>query len=125
MAWFQENDQLVEWVNHQSFDVVLNCVGDGHPGIWNLVNQFNPQGETRQILDWFHLVENLYKVGDSLRCIAQAKQLLWKGKVNETISLFSTLKKKAAYNFRTYLQNHRHRIINYDYFYHQNICAIA
>ena len=53
MAWFQENEQLVEWVNQQSFDTVLNCVGDGHPGIWNLMNQFNRGGETRQILDWF------------------------------------------------------------------------
>ena len=84
MAWFQENEQLLEWVNHQSFDTVLNCVGDGHPGIWNLMNQFNRGGETRQILDWFHLVENLGKVGGSLKRIAQGKQLLWQGKVDET-----------------------------------------
>ena len=77
MGWFMENEQLVEWVNHQPFDVVLNCLGDGHPGIWNLINQFNPQGKTRQILDWFHLAENLYKVGGSLKRIAQGKQLLW------------------------------------------------
>lgn len=125
MAWFQENDQLVEWVNNQSFEIVLNCVGDGHPGIWNLMNQFNPQGKTRQILDWFHLVENLYKVGGSLKRIAQGKQLLWQGKVDETLSLFSPLKKKAAHNFCTYLQNHRHRIVNYDYFQAEDICAIA
>jgi hypothetical protein len=35
------------------------------------------------------------------------------------------LKKKAAQNFCTYLQNHRHRIINYDYFQAENICSIA
>ena len=83
-AWFQENDELVQWVNEQHFDQILNCVGDGHPGIWNLMNQFNPQGKNRQILDWFHLVENLYKVGGSLKRIAQGKKLLWKGKVDET-----------------------------------------
>ena len=125
MAWFQENNELVQWVNSQNFDQILNCVGDGHPGIWNLMSQFNPQGENRQILDWFHLVENLYKVGGSLKRIAQGKQLLWQGKVDETLSLFSTLKKRAAYNFCTYLQNHRHRIVDYEYFYNQNICAIA
>lgn len=116
MAWFQENEQLVEWVNHQSFETILNCVGDGHPGIWNLMNHFNPEGENRQILNWFHLVENLYKVGGSLKRIAQGKQLLWQGKVDETLALFLPLKKKAAQNFCTYLQNHRHRIVNYDYF---------
>jgi hypothetical protein len=49
---------------------------DGHSGIWNLYAKFNPQGETREILDWFHLVENLYKVGGSNRRISQAKKLL-------------------------------------------------
>ena len=125
MAWFQENEQLVEWVNQQSFDTVLNCVGDGHPGIWNLMNQFNRGGKTRQILDWFHLVENLYKVGGSNKRIAQGKQLLWQGKVDETLALFSPLKNKAAQNFSTYLQNHRHRIVNYEYYQAEAICSIA
>ncbi|MEN9870231.1 MAG: hypothetical protein RLZZ171_1219 [Cyanobacteriota bacterium] len=125
MAWFQENEKLVEWVNHQSFGTVLNCVGDGHQGIWNLMNQFNREGETRQILDWFHLVENLYKVGGSLSRLAQGKQLLWQGKVDETLALFSSLDKKAAQNFCTYLENHRHRIVNYDYYQSESICAIA
>ncbi|MBE9046355.1 hypothetical protein IQ255_18415 [Pleurocapsales cyanobacterium LEGE 10410] len=71
------------------------------------------------------MVENLYKVGGSLRRIAQGKQLLWQGKVDETLGLFSSLNKKSAYNFCTYLRNHRHRIINYDYFQSQNICLIA
>jgi len=35
------------------------------------------------------------------------------------------LNKKAARNFCTYLQNHRHRIVDYEYFQAQNICAIA
>lgn len=125
MAWFQENEELVWWVNNQACDSVLNCVGDGHPGIWNLMNQFHPQGETRQILDWFHLVENLYKVGGSNKRIAQGKQLLWQGKVDATLALFSPLNKKAAQNFGTYLQNHRHRIVNYDYYQAEEICAIA
>ena len=125
MAWFQENEELVKWVNNQPMDSILNCVGDGHPGIWNLMNQFNLTGKTRQILDWFHLVENLYKVGGSLKRIAQGKQLLWQGKVDAVLALFSPLKKKAAQNFCTYLQNHRHRIVNYDYYQTEKISAIA
>ena len=89
------------------------------------MNQFNPQGATRQILGWFHLVENLYKVGGSLRRIAQAKQLLWQGKIDETLALFSSLSKKTARNFCTYLHTHSHRIVNYEYVQSQNICAIA
>jgi hypothetical protein len=58
MAWFQENEALVDWVNHQPLSPLLTCVGDGHSGI-------------------------------------------------------------------LYLENHRHRIINYDYYQSEKICAIA
>jgi hypothetical protein len=125
MAWFQENETLVEWVNHQPLENLLHCVGDGHSGIWNLMKRFNPQGNTREILDWFHLVENLYKVGGSNQRIQQGKHLLWQGKVDETLALFLPLKKKQAQNFCTYLENHRDRIVNYDYYQAENICAIA
>lgn len=125
VAWFQENETLVEWVNRQPLDQLITCVGDGHSGIWNLMGKFNPQGETREILDWFHLVENLYKVGGSNRRIYQAKKFLWQGKVDETLALFSPLQKKQARNFCAYLENHRHRIINYDYYQSEEICAIA
>lgn len=54
MAWFQENEILIDWVNQQPLAPVLNCVGDGHSGIWNLMARFNLQGNTREILDWFH-----------------------------------------------------------------------
>ena len=88
-AWFQENETLIESVNQQPLAKLLTCVGDGHDRIWNLIAKFNPQGETREILDWFDLVENLYKVGGSNRCIHQGKKLLWQGKVDETLALFS------------------------------------
>lgn len=122
VAWFQENEMLVKWVNHQPLEKLLNCIGDGHSGIWNLMQQFNLEGETREILDWFHLVENLYKVGGSNRRIHEGKKLLWQGRVDETIDLFSPLKKKQAQNFCQYLENHRHRIINYDYYQTEKIC---
>lgn len=125
VAWFQENERLVNWVNHQPLEKLLNCIGDGHSGIWNLMQQFNRGGETREILDWFHLVENLYKVGGSNRRIHEGKKLLWQGKVDKTLALFSPLKKKQAQNFCQYLENHRHRIINYDYYQTEEICSIA
>jgi len=89
------------------------------------MKRLNPQGNTREILDWFHLVENLYKVGGSHKRIEQGKSLLWQGRVDQTLALFSSRKKKQAQNFCTYLENHRHRIINYSYYQAENICAIA
>ena len=53
MAWFQENEALIEWVNNQPLENLLNCVGDVHDRIWNLMQKFNIQGKTREILDWF------------------------------------------------------------------------
>lgn len=70
-------------------------------------------------------MENLYKVGGSIKRIHEGKKLLWQGKIDETLALFSTLKKKQAQNFCNYLKNHRHRLVNYDYFQSEAICAIA
>ena len=45
--------------------------------------------------------------------------------VDRTLALFSPLKKKQAQNFCTYLENHRERIINYDYYQTEQICPKA
>lgn len=124
-AWFQENELLIEWVNNQPLEEILTCIGDGHAGIWKVIKFFHPQGKTREILDWFHLMENLYKVSGSKKRIEKGKTLLWQGKVEETLALFSPLKKKQAQSFCTYLRTHHHRIINYDYYHAENICSVA
>lgn len=124
-AWFQENKALSNWVNQQSLGNPLTCIGDGHPGIWNLVESFESPGDKREILDWFHLVENLHKVGGSNRRLKKAENLLWQGKIDETIALISPLKKKEAQNFCDYLETHRHRIVNYNYYQEEAICSIA
>jgi len=41
-----------------------------------------------EILDWYHLKENLYKAGGSVKRLKQAESLLWRGQVNEVIDLF-------------------------------------
>jgi len=35
---------------------------DGHDGVWNIIDEIAPNGERREILDWYHLMENLHKV---------------------------------------------------------------
>lgn len=56
----------------------LVCLGDGHQGVWNLVKEFGSDCFSRwEILDWYHLKENLYKVGGSLKRLKKAEALLW------------------------------------------------
>jgi hypothetical protein len=49
------------------------------------MTRFNLQGNTREILDWFHLVEKLYKVGGSIKRVHEGKKLLWQGKVESAV----------------------------------------
>jgi hypothetical protein len=124
-ASFQNNSLLQEWVRNQPTTEILTCLGDGHDGIWNLIQEFKPEPQRREVLDWFHLMENLYKVGGSIRRLKQAIALLWKGQVEETIALFDECQNKQAQNFCTYLHKHRHRIINYEYYQAEGICSIG
>jgi hypothetical protein len=122
---FQENEVIVNWVNSQELAPVVTCLGDGHDGVWNIIKEFVPVGERREILDWFHLMENLHKIGGSNQRLFAARELLWYGKVDETIKLFGDCTLKQAENFCTYLEKHRHRIINYYYFQAEQICSIG
>ena len=55
---FQENHLVIDWVNAQPIAPVLTCIGDGHDGIWNIISEFKPDNHRREVLDWFHLMEN-------------------------------------------------------------------
>lgn len=125
VARYQQNDELAEWVNQQPLATPLTCLGDGHDGVWNLIAQMGTDPARREVLDWYHLVENLHKVGGSIKRLNQAEALLWQGKVDAVLTLFEPLKKKAARNFCQYLRKHRHRIINYDYYQREQICSIG
>ncbi len=124
-AWFEDNTTLVEWVNAQPLAEILTCLGDGHDGIWHLIRQIIPAVERHEVLDWFHLMENLEKVGGSLNRLADARNLLWQGKVDQTIALFKDCQLHQAQCFCQYLHKHRHRIPNYDYLKAENICSIG
>lgn len=120
-AFFQENDTLVEWVNQQPFSEPLICIGDGHQGIWNIFASISNSQQRREILDWYHLVENLGKVGGSLQRLNLVEALLWKGEVDQAIKEFADWKHEKVKNFINYLNRHRHRIVNYDYYQSEGI----
>jgi len=124
-ACFQDNQQLIDWVQQQPLSDPLTCLGDGHDGIWNLIQPMAPDTQRREILDWYHLMENLEKVGGSMRRLKQARAFLWKGAVDATLALFEGCKHKQAANFRAYLRKHRHRIVNYEYYQSEQICSIG
>jgi hypothetical protein len=124
-ASFQENKVIIDWVNSQELAPIVTCLGDGHDGIWNIVKELVIAGERREILDWFHLMENLHKIGGSNQRLFAARNLLWHGKIDETILLFRDCDLKQAENFCAYLEKHRHRIMNYYYFQTEQICSIG
>lgn len=124
-ALFQDNQSLIDFVNTQPLTNPLVCLGDGYDGIWNLVREFATPENRWEILDWYHLTENLYKVGGSLKQLAQAEALLWQGKVDAAIALFANCRRKQARNFYAYLEKHRRRIVNYSYYQAEQLCSIG
>ena len=65
------------------------------------------------MLDWYHLKENLYRVGGSLHRLRKVESYLWQGLVTEAIEEFEGLKNKKAQNFQEYLRKHQERIPDY------------
>lgn len=124
-ASFQDNGVVIDWVNAQPLATVLTCIGDGHDGIWNIISHFAPNTQRREVLDWFHLMENLHKVAGSIKRLNQAQSLLWQGQVEAAIALFADCKLKQAQNFCDYLDQHCHRIINYQYHQAEQICSVG
>lgn len=115
-AWFKDNPALLLWTQSLVWATLVYCLGDGHGGVWSLFAQMSDIPQREEILDWFHLKENLYKVGGSNQRLLEAEALLWKGEVDAAIALFEGLKKDQARKFRNYLNEHRARIPNYDYY---------
>jgi hypothetical protein len=124
-AFFQDNDSLIDYLSAQRLLSPLVCLGDGHPGVWNLFSELVTVETRWEILDWFHLKENLYKVGGSLKRLARIETLLWHGKVEAAKALLSNCRGKQARNFEVYLSRHQARIVNYAYYQAEQLCSIG
>lgn len=105
-AFFQENASLVNWVNAQSLSHPLTCLGDGHDGIWNLYQEIGSTTQRREILDWYHLVENLGKVGGSQQRLEAVEAFLWQGDVDSAIGQFNDWQHERVSTFVAYLNKH-------------------
>ena len=113
-AFFQDNLSLSDWVNSQPLTNPVICLGDGHDGVWNLFKEIATTSQRQEILDWYHLKENLYKVGGSRKRIKQAEALLWRGRVEDAIAIFDNCHRRQVINFRAYLKKHRLRLVDYE-----------
>jgi hypothetical protein len=115
-AFFQEPEALEKWSNSLPLASIITLVGDGHLGVWKAAMNFASQQELirRQVLDWYHLIENLYKVGGSNQRLKAVENLLWHGFVDAALREFDGLKNKRVQKFRDYLNKHRGRIPDYE-----------
>lgn len=120
-AFYRDNPRLVEWVNQQPLASPLVCLGDGHDGIWNLFAQIGPDIQRVEILDWYHLVENLGRVGGSQQRLDAVEACLWKGDIEGAVKHFDDWPHERSERFIAYLQKHRHRIVNYSYYQAEGI----
>jgi hypothetical protein len=93
----------------------VTYVGDGHDGIWNIITQITSEHRRREVLDWYHLMENLYKVDASPSDLKQIKAFLWSGCFEGAWKQLKSIDTYASQTFRAYLNKHRHRIVPYDF----------
>ena len=113
LAFFKDNESLVLWLNSQPLAKPLTCLGDGHDGVWNIFAQIGKEEEREEILDWYHLMENLHKVTGTKEKINQVKNQLWWGEVGNALSLLKKSGLRGADRFSQYVKKHEKRIINY------------
>ena len=90
----------------------------------------------REILDWYHLVENLYKVGGSLQRLAEVKAALWQGQSQLVqaafarnfpgrifaLEDFADWRVSQVEKFLSYLAKHEQRIPPYQSYQQAGIC---
>lgn len=125
-AWFQDNEALVATVSARPMAEVVVCLGDGHDGIWNLHQQIVALSEQRiEILDWYHLKENLFKLSSDEIDREQIEAQLWKGDVSAALAQLAACPSDEAERFCNYLLKHQHRIVNYDYYAAEELCSIG
>jgi len=124
-AWFQDNSALIETVGARAMAEVVVCLGDGHDGIWNLHEAVVPMEQRLEILDWYHLKENLYHLSADQVDREHIETLLWKGNVQTALVELAHCTSDPATCFRNYLLKHQHRIPNYDYYAAEGLCSIG
>lgn len=116
MTWYKDPAALIAWVTMLPLVPVVYLLGDGHCGIWSLFDQMDIAVPTDEVLDWYHLQENLYKVEATEEVLASLSSQLWEGQLQSVLTELSQLGNDSARRFSTYLTGHAGRIPNYRYY---------
>lgn len=123
-AFFQDNDALQTWSTEQPLNPQFIVLGDGHDGVWNIARTFGGEQvqERIEVLDWFHLMENLCKVKMSGSERNTLRHHLWHGEVEKVLPILKGMRTYEATRFRRYLEKHRHRLPNYEDYKANGLC---
>lgn len=113
VAFFKDNQGLLNWVNAQPLGVEFICLGDGHDGVWNIFSGIGTPEQRLEVLDWYHLMENAHKVHSHQAQQSQIRALLWRGETERTIEYLRQQQCRGATGFINYLRHHQKRIIDY------------
>lgn len=116
MAWFKAPPALLRWVTTLPLATLVYALGDGHRGIWSLFAQMTVPGQMDEILDWFHLKENLYKVDADSEQLEAIAAYLWEGQLTQAKRELAAIGTASAKGFGAYLDQHTGRIPNYRYY---------
>jgi hypothetical protein len=118
-------NRLVNWLNSLYLLFPLFCLGDGHPGIWNLYQEIATIAQRQEILDWYHLKENLYKINIKPTQLKQLESLLWFGQINAALNILRAFQTSESINFSNYLKRHKNRLINYALYQQEKMSSIG
>lgn len=131
-AFFQDNLSLTDWINSQNIGKTIYCLGDGHVrasracnGIWKLFKNVADPESRYEILDWYHLKENLYKIQAPKKFLSKVEAQLWHGQVEEALIDLKKSKYVGVTNFINYLKKHRYRLVNYMYFQVEQLSSVG
>jgi len=113
VAYFKDNESLCSWVNTQPLAEKVGCLGDGHDGVWSIFAGIGMSEQREEILDWYHLMENAHKMTASSNDLKVIESFLWRGKTREAKKYIREKKIINSVDFVNYLNNHQHRIIDY------------
>ncbi len=116
MAWFKDNKSLIEWANGLPLAPMVDCLGDGHDGVWGVYGQIGRDAQRHEILDWFHLMENWHPVAATSEELETVRSFLWHGQVDAAIKAFTVTESETTRRFCGYLERHTSRIPNYGYY---------
>ena len=111
VARFADNEGLLERVNALRLEEPLLCLGDGHAGVWNLVARIGEPRSRFELLDWYHLKENLYRQPWGETRLQAAERQLWQGRAGELIASLPPNKRR-----RNFLEKQEGRLANYEDF---------